>query len=342
MTSLTRKSLVYRVGFAGISLVVASGLAACGSAKKHPAPSPSPTSSAPAPSPAAVPVSPLTGLPSNSHQTILAVKVPNTPEARPQAGLGHADMMVEELVEGGLTRFAAYFQSDLPGVVGPVRSGRDSDIGLAGPLNAVIVASGSEPGVAQNIRNHGIRYQEEGAGYTRDHSRVAPYNLFANLGFLGQKWGLSDPTAPLLPFAPPSTPPAPPSGAPATSVAVRFGAARTSTFAFQGGHYVMTNGYAPGDDLFQADTLVIIRVQELDAGYKDPAGNFVPEAQTSGSGPLTVIHGGTAINGTWAKANPGTPYQFQTAAGAPLSLPPGRVWIELAPSDASGGSVSFS
>lgn len=339
MTAATALSPLHRIGIAGLSVVLAGTMAACGGAKKPAAsPTPSPSSSHAAP---AVAVSPLTGVPSNSQQTILAVKIPNTPEARPQAGLGHADMVVEELVEGGMTRLAAYFQSDLPGRVGPVRSGRDSDIGMAQPLRAVIVASGSEPGVAQNIRNHGVRYVEESEGYSRDHSRIAPYNLFVNLGFLGQKFATTPPTPPLLPFAPPNTTANASGTASATSLSVRYGADRTSTFAFTNGKYVPTNGFAADGDGFAADTIVVIRVHELDAGYKDPAGNFVPEAQTSGSGQLFVLHNGMAVAGGWTKASTGDPYKFVTAQGAPMTIPAGRVWIELAPDDGSGGAVSF-
>ena len=39
--------------------------------------------------------------------------------ARPQSGVDEADVVYEELVEGGLTRLAAVFQSQDPTVVGP-------------------------------------------------------------------------------------------------------------------------------------------------------------------------------------------------------------------------------
>ncbi len=60
----------------------------------------------------------------------------NTDASAPQLGLGSADMVVEELVEGGLTRLAAFFYSELPGDVGPVRSMRASDIGIVSPVDA--------------------------------------------------------------------------------------------------------------------------------------------------------------------------------------------------------------
>ncbi|MCH2412344.1 MAG: DUF3048 domain-containing protein, partial [Acidimicrobiales bacterium] len=57
----------------------------------------------------------------------LAVKIDNASAARPQTGIIAAAVVYEEIVEAGLTRFIAIFQSTSPGTVGPVRSGRTSD-----------------------------------------------------------------------------------------------------------------------------------------------------------------------------------------------------------------------
>ena len=45
----------------------------------------------------------------------LSVKVENTPDARPQAGIDQADVVYEEEVEGNITRFLAIFNSTAPG-----------------------------------------------------------------------------------------------------------------------------------------------------------------------------------------------------------------------------------
>jgi hypothetical protein len=50
---------------------------------------------------------------------------------------GHRDLVVEELVEDGVTRLAAFYYSQLPSKVGPVRSMRASDIGIVSPARAV-------------------------------------------------------------------------------------------------------------------------------------------------------------------------------------------------------------
>ena len=82
---------------------------------------------------------PLTGIEvadngsADARHPVLVTKMDNTPSSSPQMGLSHADLVVEELVEGGITRLAAFYYSDIPGAVGPVRSMRASDIGIVTP-----------------------------------------------------------------------------------------------------------------------------------------------------------------------------------------------------------------
>ena len=75
-------------------------------------------------------VSPFTGEPVNSLGPVLAVKIDNIVNARPQTGLGQADIVYVLPVEGGLSRFCAIFSSHVPPVVEPVRSARDDDLQL--------------------------------------------------------------------------------------------------------------------------------------------------------------------------------------------------------------------
>ena len=94
---------------------------------------------------------PLTGLDvdgdDSSAQThpVMVTKIDNTESSAPQQGLGSADLVVEELVEGGMTRLAVFFYSEIPGEVGPVRSMRASDIGIVSPVDARVVTSGAAP-----------------------------------------------------------------------------------------------------------------------------------------------------------------------------------------------------
>ena len=55
------------------------------------------------------------------------MKIENSIDARPQTGLNSADLVWEEVVEGGITRYVAVYDSHLPPVIGPVRSVRPMD-----------------------------------------------------------------------------------------------------------------------------------------------------------------------------------------------------------------------
>ncbi len=72
--------------------------------------------------------------------------------ARPQWGIGSADILVEMLVEGGITRFMALFSdyTETP-QIGPIRSARDQFFQLIMPFQALYVHEG-ESGVQEQFR----------------------------------------------------------------------------------------------------------------------------------------------------------------------------------------------
>src|SRR6478735_2902184 len=137
------------------------------------------------------PVMPLTGLPITdpavAQRQALVVKIDNHPDARPQSGLGVADLVYEENVEK-LTRFAAVFQSTTPDPVGPIRSGRTQDVMLLGSLNKPIFAwSGGNAAVTQAINGSDFFVVRVDAnqfagldGVYRAKDRQSPHNLYAS------------------------------------------------------------------------------------------------------------------------------------------------------------------
>ncbi|PWG74405.1 DUF3048 domain-containing protein, partial [Enterococcus hirae] len=85
-------------------------------------------------------------------QPVVAVKIENTPSAYPLAGIEQADVVYEQIVEVGVTRFAALFHSQLPERVGPVRSARFVDVPLLQPWAPVLVYSGARGEVNDALR----------------------------------------------------------------------------------------------------------------------------------------------------------------------------------------------
>jgi hypothetical protein len=286
---------------------------------------------------------PLTGLEATGDEDVekpypvLVTKIDNTEASSPQAGLGGADLVVEELVEGGLTRLAVFFYSDLPKRVGPVRSMRASDIGIVTPAGAALVTSGAAGQTIARINKAGITFFQEGAkGISRDSSRPAPYNVFADLTVIA-KTAEQEPARPAdyLPWGDPADLP---KGKRATTLSASFSGGHSTDWAFRNGAYTNVNSNAAEDDQFTADTVLVLRVQVGDAGYLDPAGNPVPETQFEGEGTAMLFHNGRLVRGTWSKEALDAPLTLSTRSGE-LKVPPGHTWIELVP--AASGSVEF-
>lgn len=286
---------------------------------------------------------PLTGLPvegdDSAAQThpVLVTKIDNTGSSAPQIGLGSADMVVEELVEGGMTRLAVFHYSELPEKIGPVRSMRATDIGIVSPVDASVVTSGAAGQTIARVKGAGIPIIQEGAaGIYRDDARSAPYNVFANLVDIAAgaeqdedrpddylEWGEASDL---------------PKGQKAKTINASFSGGHTTSWTLGKDGYTNVNGYAADGDEFAADTVLVLRVQVGDAGYRDPAGNPVPETKLEGKGEALLFHDGRLVRGTWSKAGLDAPLELSTKAGK-LTVPAGNTWIELVP--ANGGNVTF-
>ncbi len=287
---------------------------------------------------------PLTGLPvtgddeAAQEHPVMVLKMDNTYASSPQVGLGEADLVVEELVEGGMTRLAAFYYSRIPGDVGPVRSMRASDIGIVSPAGGAMVTSGAANVTINRIQDAGIPFFSEGdKGFYRDSSRSAPYNLFTNMTETATLVDQDDLERPgnYLPWGAAEDFP---NGQPARTLSASFSGGHTTNWTFQDGTYVNENTYAEAGDEFPADTVLVLRVKVGDAGYRDPAGNPVPETQFTGQGQAMIFHDGRLVRGTWTKSALDAPLELSTKAGK-LEVPAGRTWIELVPQD--GGNVVF-
>ena len=301
-----------------------------------PAPS-EPTASATSEAPPEPTYWPLTGLERTGkapRHPVIVTKVDNTSSSAPQIGLGSADLVVEELVEGGYTRLAAFYYSQVPGNIGPVRSMRASDISIV-PKGATVVTSGAAAITINRINGAGIPWITEGAaGVYRDNSRSAPYNLFARLSDISKRLKADEEPPPYLPWGIEADLPR---GGKASTLTADFGA-HTTTWQFQKGGYVNTDTYAAQDDQFPADSVLVLRVKVGDAGYRDPAGYPVPETKFEGTGAALLFHGGRVIKGSWTKDGLTGAIQLATKGGD-LAVPAGHVWVELVP--AVNGELTF-
>lgn len=276
-------------------------------------------------------VNPLTGLALTDGEPdnpVFVVKIDNTRPAAPQTSLDKADLVIEQTVEGGVTRLAALYWTTLPESMGHIRSTRATDIGIAQPVNGHIVASGGAGPTLQRIRAAKIPLHTEddsAPGFSSD-AGFRPYNRLLNLSVLAAGAQGPGPSGPYLSWAEPGTEPES-VGTAVTSATVRFSNAHTTTWAFADGGWKRTNGFATPE--FEADNLIVIEAPERAAGYTDPAGAPVPETYFAGTGDATIFQGGSVLEATWHKKELDSMIEFRDAEGEPLLVQPGRTWIEL-------------
>lgn len=297
-------------------------------------------------------VAPLTGLPYGGDPAVLArpaliVKVDNADNgsntARPQAGLNQADVVIEELVEGGVSRFAVVFHSADADPVGPIRSGRLTDLEYVGLFGQPLFAwSGGNDEVNAAIGGssalHDVGFNVVSGAYYREGGRAAPHNLMSSTPALYEA-GAGSGVAPtgLLPFDPAAALVAP-NWRPATGVDIAFSgsvASSPSSFDWDPARgFVRTQEGTPHVDeagVQVAVGTVVVLFVEYTFGGSDSSGAAVPQGDLVGSGSGVVLAGGMAADVTWSHPDLGAPMTFTLADGSPLTVPPGRSWWSLPP-----------
>jgi hypothetical protein len=133
-------------------------------------------------------IAPFTGLAVEKAPTLrpLAVMINNAPAARPQSGLSAADIIIEVLAEGGITRFIAIFQSEGGAeTVGPIRSIRPYLIELGESYDGVLIHAGGSPEAYSILQKQRKQHMDEisngGPYFWRSKERKAPHNLYTSV-----------------------------------------------------------------------------------------------------------------------------------------------------------------
>ena len=298
------------------------------------------------PPPPPPPTWPLTGVQAQSvpaDRPALAVKIENSIDARPQTGLNSADIVWEEVVEGGITRYMAVFHSTLPPEIGPVRSIRPMDASIAGPLRGVLAFSGGVRTYITNAANAGVQVlsQDSGsAGFYRVKTRRAPHNVYADPAALLGQADAGHHAAPPPVFTFPASgqqPTAVAAGAPAGILKITMSGVShpTWTWSAPDGRWLRSENATPATQSdgarLSATNVVVLRVNVVTTSARDPAGNPVPETVFTGQGAATVATGGKTVAATWRKGGPGEGVVLTGADGAGMTLAPGNTWVELVP-----------
>lgn len=296
--------------------------------------------------PMAVAFSPLRGAaadPVALKHPSLAVKIDNHFEARPQIGLNRSDIVFEELVEGGLTRYLVVWHSDIPAAVGPVRSIRPMDPDIASPFGGLISYSGGQEYFVDLMKATplvNLVFDEDDSGlFERADDRPGPHDV------------ILDATEAITRFE--SLPPPPPqftygtadplaaagfAAAPTTRIDLAFseGSGRSWHWDPAASAWLRAQDGTP-DHEASGERVRATNVVTLRVAIEWPYGE-VPLTMMVGTGEVWVSVAGRTAHGTWTKDAAGSPIVLTADDGGALRLAPGNTWVELVPNE---GSASF-
>ncbi|MEU4799337.1 DUF3048 domain-containing protein [Streptomyces sp. NPDC023327] len=329
-----------RVAATVLTLTATAALAAGCSAldgDSSPAGGPAPAGSgAPAPErvPPAQSLSPFTGQAARQGP-VLAVKFDNASEARPHTGIGDADIVYVEKVEGGMSRLMGVYSGKLPKAAGPVRSARESDIELLRQFGRPALAySGVRSALLKTLQDspvHARTHTDVPEAYFRQSGRPAPHDLFVRPKALLRSMPKADRPADIgFRFGP-----APAGGTPMARMAVDYDlASHTFDWSADEGRWLASFDGAPARSTsgarLGARTVVIQYVTMRSSRYKDYTGAVTPYIETVGGGEALVLRDGKSYPTRWARPSATAGTTFTLPDGRRMPFAPGQVWIVYA------------
>ncbi len=331
-------------GTTGLALVL---LAGCTTESPMPTPTPTVSFESTYETPPPFDLAPLTGevvAVGSATAPAFAAKIDNHPDARPQVGLGRADVVWEILVEGGLTRYIAVWQSDIPDVIGPIRSVRPVDPYVVSPQGGIIAYSGGQYRFVVAMQEAPVVNAIHGQSDTEDtifrgDNARAPHNVLVRAPqIVAENSDLPAP-AQQFPFAESiQAATATKEGTATTRIDLRFGGSSTPAWVWSADTQTFVR-YMTGGSPDRADTgeqlsavnVVVLRVpvQVIQS---------IPTVDLIGRGEAWVSTGGATVRATWTKSSLTDQIRILDANGVAVRLAPGNTWVELVP---LGGSVRF-
>ena len=280
---------------------------------------------------------------------VIAFKIDNNIKARPQSGLQEADAVHEILVEGGMTRFLAFFYDNTSKYLGPIRSARPTDPTMVRPYGGTLVVSGATAGLIPSIRELGVPVLEEQSSPVmfRISSRNAPHNLYADTELVRQRiedrgfYFLQPGPGPLYPFGLNQNN----WNDGADKITIKYSEFTTVIWKLDGDKYsrFIIDNYSDNKeatahnfisqdgnytDILKTETIVVIQGPL----YKDKA-TTLPSVLTVGVGNAYVFNQGKYIEGSWRRGDITEPFVLTDINGNDIEVPPSTQWVHILPNE---------
>ncbi|MDX6256939.1 MAG: hypothetical protein QOJ11_3273 [Frankiales bacterium] len=289
----------------------------------------------PKPGPAA---NPLTGSSSKAKGPVVVIKVDNSESARPlQKGLSKAAIVVQELVEGGDTRYMAIYDNPAHFEVGPVRSARPTDLQILKPFGKVVLGfSGANSGVLAQVHAANVApvsQEERGGAYVTEGRRPVAYNFYTWPDTLVSHATKPDPGVPDvgLRFG------AQPGGKPFPALHVNFNhySHADATWDASAKVWRLSQGGTPmnlADGTRVGAANIIVQFVHVHAGgYVDVLGNNSPDSVVVGNGEALILRDGKLLHKRWTRPTSSAATRYVDDKGNDIKLAPGQTWIMMVP-----------
>ena len=280
---------------------------------------------------------------------VISFKIDNNINARPQSGLQEADAVHEILVEGGMTRFLAFFYDNTSKYLGPIRSARPTDPTMVRPYGGTLVVSGATAGLIPSIRELGVPVLEEQSSPVmfRISTRNAPHNLYADTELVRQTidsrgfYFLQPGPGPLYPFGLNQNN----WSDGANKITIKYSEFTSVIWKVDGDRYsrFIIDNYSENkeatahnfisqdgnySDILKTETIVVIQGPL----YKDKA-TTLPSVLTVGVGNVYVFNQGKYIEGTWRRGDITDPFDLTDINGNDIQVPPSTQWVHILPNE---------
>jgi hypothetical protein len=286
----------------------------------------------------------------------IAVMIDDLRAARPQSGLASASVVWQAPAEGGIPRYMAVFQDNLPKVVGPVRSSRYYYIAWAAEWRAIYYHAGGSPQALATLRSkgrgqyvfNGEAFRYEGTSFYRLPTRSSPHNLYSDgskLRSLGKKLGAKDKASKTVwQFAPDAPLEARPYGGsitvgyPYNKITYKYDRKSNTYLRSVTGEPKQTD--AADKTRIAPKNVVVMRMRFGPLNDGHPGAPRL-EATVVGSGTAWISTNGRTIKGTWKKTGVTKPTKFYDKAGNEVTLTVGQTFVQVLTTSTSSYTLSI-
>ncbi len=293
-------------------------------------------------------ISPLTGLrvsdPSLLRRRVLAARIGNDPEIRPQEGLGQADIVYEEIMDGWMvTRFTALYLDTNVARIRPLRSARLSGLYIVPQYDAAHVHTGASDRIRYLLSQAPIVDLDQ-------FFHEKPYSVLEGYDWRGRMYTSVERIheylrerklerdTPIKGYTFSTTPPA---GKPALSAHIPYPASCIVDWKYDpsSGRYlrfVQGKPHLEGltKEQIAADNVIIFYAEHKKTDIvEDSLGSTAIDIVISGSGRAQILRDGLVIEAKWSQSSPKELIQYYDADGKLIPLRPGKTWIQLVPTD---------